>query len=227
MLAVGSGGRRRRSGSVAPMTEWAGAEVGRAYDRAYFDHWYRGEGFGSKAVLRRKVGFAVAAAEYLLARPIRSVLDVGCGEGPWQPVLAELRPRARYVGVDPSAYAVERFGSRRHLRLGAFAELDRVVPLDEGAFDLIVCVDVLGYVDDADVPIGLAAIAARLHGVALLEVFTEADDFEGDVEHYRRRPPEQYTGWFAEAGLERLGPSLFCGPSLRAVLATFEAPLGS
>jgi SAM-dependent methyltransferase len=209
------------------MTEGTGAGVGGVYDRAYFDHWYRGEGFGSKAVLRRKVGFAVAAAEYLLARPIRSVLDVGCGEGPWQPVLAELRPRARYVGVDPSAYAVERYGPRRHLRLGAFAELDRVVPLEEGTFDLIVCVDVLGYVEDADVPAGLGAIAARLRGVTLLEVFTDADDFEGDVEHYRRRPPGRYAHWFAEAGLERLGPSLFCGRSLRPVLATFEAPLGS
>jgi SAM-dependent methyltransferase len=134
------------------MTEGAGADAGQAYDRAYFDHWYRGEGFGSKAVLRRKVGFAVAAAEYVLARPIQSVLDVGCGEGPWQPVLAELRPRARYVGVDPSAYAVERFGTRRHLRLGTFAGLERAVPPDEGTFDLIVCVDVLGYVDDATCP---------------------------------------------------------------------------
>jgi len=197
-----------------------------AYDRAYFEHWYRGEGFGSKAVLRRKVGFAVAAAEYLLARPIQSVLDVGCGEGPWQPALAELRPRARYVGVDPSTYAVERYGSRRHLRRGTFAELDRAVPAAEGTFDLIVCVDVLGYVEDHDVPDGLAAIAARLHGVALIEVFTSADEFEGDVEHYRRRPAEQYTRWFAEAGLGRVGPNLFCGRSLRPVLATFEAPFG-
>src|SRR4029079_16636751 len=115
--------------------------------------------------------------EYLLARPLRSVLDVGCGEGPWQTVLADLRPRAAYVGVATSAYAVERFGARRHLRLGAFGELGRAVPAEEGPFDLIVCVDVLGYVEDADVAPGLAAIAARLGGVALIEVFTAEDQF--------------------------------------------------
>jgi len=201
-------------------------DPGATYDRAYFDHWYRDQGFGSRAVLRRKVAYAVAAAEYLLARPLRSVLDVGCGEGPWQPVLADLRPRATYVGVDPSSYAVERFGARRHLRLGAFGELGRAVPAEEGPFDLIVCVDVLGYVDDADVAPGLAALAARLGGLALVEVFTAEDQFEGDVEHYRARPSARYERWFADARLARLGPNLFVGRALQPVLSTLEGPLG-
>ncbi|MGZ4684039.1 MAG: class I SAM-dependent DNA methyltransferase [Acidimicrobiales bacterium] len=200
--------------------------AGGAYDRAYFDHWYRAEGFGSPTVLRRKVAFAVAAVEYLLARPLRSVLDVGCGEGPWQPVLADLRPRASYLGIDLSTYAVERYGTRRHLRLGSFAELGRVVPAGEGPFDLVVCVDVLGYVADEDMASGLAAIAERLGGLALLEVFTSEDDFEGDVEHYRRRAPARYLGWFADAGLARIGPNLFVGSSPRPLLSTFESPLG-
>jgi SAM-dependent methyltransferase len=198
---------------------------GGPYDRGYFDHWYRGEGFGSPAVLRRKVAYAVAAAEYLLARPLRSVLDIGCGEGPWQPVMAEVRPRARYVGVDPSGYAVDRFGTRRNLRLGTFAGLDDAVAELEGPFDLVVCVDVIGYVPDGDLPRGLAALAARLGGVALIEVFTDADDFEGDVEHYRGRPASRYLRWFADAGLVRLGPNLFVGDALRPTLSTFESPL--
>jgi SAM-dependent methyltransferase len=209
------------------MGDQAGAGSGdpQPYDRAYFDHWYRDKGFGSPAMLRRKVAFAVAAAEYLMARPIRSVLDVGCGEGPWQPVLADLRPKAGYIGVDPSAYAVDRYGDRRHLRLGTFGELEQVVAIEEGPFDLIVCVDVLGYVDDEDLSGGLAAIAARLGGVALLEVFTTDDEFEGDVEHYRRRAPQQYSRWFRDAGLARVGPNLFCGAALRPILSTFESPL--
>lgn len=208
------------------MGDRSGEAGAQPYDRAYFDHWYRAEGFGSRALLRRKVGYAVAAAEYLLARPIRSVLDVGCGEGPWQPVLADLRPKATYVGIDPSEYAVERYGARRHVRPGAFADLDQVVAIDEGPFDLIVCVDVLGYVDDEDLPAGLAAVADRLGGVALLEVFTTEDDFEGDVEHYRRRSPERYVDWFTAAGLARVGPNLFCGAALRPILSTFESPCG-
>ena len=163
----------------------------------------------------------------MLARPLRSVLDVGCGEGPWQPVLADLRPRVAYVGVDPSAYAVERFGTRRNLRLGSFGHLDRAVPVEEGTFDLIVCVDVLGYVDDADVAPGLAALAARLGGLALVEVFTAEDQFEGDVEHYRRPAARRATS----AGSPRpawpgSGRTCSSGDALRPLLSTFEGPLG-
>lgn len=195
------------------------------FDRAYFDLWYRQRGFGDRARLERKVAYVLGAAELLLDRPVTSVLDVGCGEGPWQPVLRRLRPGIRYVGVDPSGYAVERYGRRRGLRLGGFGDLDRVVPIGEGPFDVVVSTDVLGYVPDADVRRGARAIADRLVGVAFLEAFTSADEIVGDVDGYRRRRPETYLRWFADAGLERLGPSLYVGSSLRPFLGALESPL--
>lgn len=204
----------------------ASATAGSRYDKAYFDHWYRGQGFGSRSRLDRKVAFAVGATEYLLERPLRSVLDVGCGEGVWQPALHRLRPRVRYIGVDPSSYAVSRFGKRRNLRLGGLGELDQVVGRAEGPFDLVVCVDVLGYVPDAEVRTGLAAIAARLGGVALIEVFTSADEFDGDTDAYRRRSPKTYQKWFQKAGLARIGPHLYTGDLLRPSLTALEQPVG-
>src|SRR5438552_15799386 len=95
------------------------------YDRAYFDRWYRDAGtrVHRRAMVQRKVAFAVAAAEQLLDRRIRSVLDVGCGEAPWQPLLQRLRPGIRYAGIDSSPYSVERFGLRRNVRLGTFGRL--------------------------------------------------------------------------------------------------------
>lgn len=56
----------------------------KTYDRAYFDRWYRRGGIGGAARLARKVALAVVTAEYHLERPIRSVLDIGCGEGAWR-----------------------------------------------------------------------------------------------------------------------------------------------
>ena len=56
----------------------------KTYDRAYFDRWYRGSEVGGNARLARKVALAVATAEYHLERPLRSVLDIGCGEGGWR-----------------------------------------------------------------------------------------------------------------------------------------------
>ena len=61
------------------------------YDQAYFQRWYRREDIGGSARLARKVAMAVAMAEYYLERPIRSVLDVGCGEGAWRAPLLKLR----------------------------------------------------------------------------------------------------------------------------------------
>jgi SAM-dependent methyltransferase len=190
------------------------------YDRAYFDKWYRREGFGSRVGLDRKVRYALSAAEYLLQRPVRSVLDVGCGEGAWQPALAKLRPRARYVGIDPSAYAVGRYGSRRNLRLGGMGDLD-ALGLD-GSYDVVVCVDVVPYVSNADAKRGLDAIGRLLSGVALIELFTSSDDFGGDMDGYRRRSPSTYRAWFEAAGLERIGPNLFVGMPLSEQLTTFE-----
>lgn len=199
--------------------------VVKQYDRAYFDRWYRREGFGSRARLERKVRYAVAAAEYLLERPVRSVLDVGCGEGAWQPVLRRVRPAASYRGVDPSEYAIERYGTRRNLTLGGVADLDA---LDlEGPYDLVVCIDVLPYVPDTDAQHGIASIARLAGGVALVELFTSVDDFEGDRTGYHRRTPSRYEQWFRRAGLVRIGPNLFAPSSFTRTLAYFERPRSS
>ncbi len=84
--------------------------MAKTYDRAYFDKWYRRGEIGGSARLARKVALAVATAEYHLERPIRSVLDIGCGEGAWRAPLLKLRPKASYLGFDSSDYAIARYG---------------------------------------------------------------------------------------------------------------------
>lgn len=196
------------------------------FDRTYFDHWYRGQGFGDQSRLDRKVDHAISTAEYLLERPIRSVLDLGCGEGEWQPAVKARRPDATYVGVDPSHYVVERFGAARNLRQGRFGDFRTVLDPDFGRYDLIVCVDVLGYVPDREVKLGLTALASLLDGVALIEIYTDTDDIIGDLASYRRRRKATYQRWFAHAGLARVGPHLYLNPDFAPQLATFEGPLG-
>ena len=179
------------------------------YDRAYFERWYRGDdsGVGAPEDLERNVALAVAVAESVLACPIESVLDVGCGEGRWQPVLSRLRPEATYLGIDPSEYAIERFGAERNLRPGSFEEL-RYHVFDE-PFDLVVCSDVLHYLDDDAIRAGLPALVERCGGVALLETFTAEDDPEGDRVDFRLRSAAWYRTTFAEFGLVPLGLQLY------------------
>src|SRR5258708_25810075 len=124
------------------------------YDRAYFDHWYRGRNrVSSRDEVGRKVALAVAACEYFSRHPLRSVLDVGCGEGAWQPHLADLRPKAKSLGLDPSDYAVERFGESRNIRKAAFGE--RASARLRRPFDLVVCSDALRYVPADEIRAGL------------------------------------------------------------------------
>src|SRR5215210_3954286 len=102
------------------------AATGRkSYDEAYFTKWYRDPRtrVHSAESVRRKVRMVTGTAEYFLGRKLRTVLDIGAGEGAWRSELRRLRPGVRYVGVDPSEYVVAKYGKRRNIRLGAFEQL--------------------------------------------------------------------------------------------------------
>jgi len=201
----------------------AAAEPSRRYDKGYFDKWYRGEGFGSPARLARKAHYALGATEYLLERPVRTVLDIGCGEAPWRAALQKLRPAIRYTGVDPSEYAVERYARSRNLHLGVFGGLDEIDV--RGPFDLIVCADVILYVDDAALRRGLTEISNRLNGLAYIEIFTTNDRIEGDLALFHKRRPQTYERYMNEAGLHWIGPHLYAGHRVMPTLADFEGGL--
>ena len=95
--------------------------VGKRYDQAYFDRWYRGRAkIGPEAEVRRKVSMAISVTEYFLRRTIRNAIDIGCGEAPWLRHLQALRPNIRYAGFDPSDYAVREFGASCNVRRGSF-----------------------------------------------------------------------------------------------------------
>lgn len=189
----------------------------KTYDRDYFDHWYRSPGAPKdEAVMRRQLALSVAAAESVLNRPLVSVLDVGCGEGRWQPVLRELRPDASYLGIDPSQYAVERFGEERNLMRGSLQDLPGFAFPEP--FDLVVCADVLHYLDKEAVIQGMEELAELVGGVALLEVFTADDPVEGDLEGFHARPARWYRKVFEGAGLLPLGLQLYVHAEIAEVL---------
>ena len=82
-----------------PSTKLVGQPISAsdAYDQAYFEKWYRNPRHRVKTVaeLARQVAFVLHTAEWVLARPVRSVLDVGCGEGQWRAALRKHRPSIR------------------------------------------------------------------------------------------------------------------------------------
>ena len=192
------------------------------YDRDYFERFYHRPRtrVHSHADVLRKVHLAVSAAEFMLGRDIESVLDVGAGEGAWQPLIARMRPRATYLGVEPSEYAVRRWGRRRNILRGTFDGLDAAKI--RGKFDLIVCADVMNYLEPAQLRDGLAQIAARLRGIAYLELYTADDELEGDLDQIDLRPPAWYRRKLREAGLIRCGMHCYAGRAVAREVASME-----
>jgi SAM-dependent methyltransferase len=194
----------------------------RAFDRAYFDRWYRHpqHRVRTPTEVARDAHLVVAMGEYFLGRPARSVLDVGCGEGTWRPHLLRLRPRIRYQGVDPSEYVVSRFGARRNIRLGGFGSLDALEL--HGPFDLVICAGVLNYVADDELRRGLATIARLVGGLAYLEIFTSADDVVGDVRGRVVHSASWYRAALRRARLHAVGAHGYVGQAMSSELAALE-----
>jgi SAM-dependent methyltransferase len=182
------------------------------YDEAYFAKWYRNPRtrVHSPDSVRRKVRMVVGVTEYFLGRKLRSVLDVGAGEGTWGREVRRVRPGVSYLGIDPSQYAVARFGRRRNIKLGSFEQLPT---LSLGrAYDLIVCADVLQYVPDAALRRGVRHLASILRGVAFLEAYTSGDEMEGDLDGWHQRSKAKYRRVFSDAGLVACGVHCYLDP---------------
>jgi SAM-dependent methyltransferase len=187
------------------------------FDRAYFDRWYRGaQRITSDTEVRRKVTMAVTVAEYFLRRSLGNVLDVGCGETPWRTHLKALRPGASYRGIDPSPYIAQKF----RVQQASFGDLQSLRIKER--FDLVVCADVLHYLDEAEIRRGLRALLPLARGVVFFEVLAAEDDIVGDVEDMIRRPAKWYRDLFTAAGLTAAAPYIWLAPLLRDDAAAME-----
>lgn len=192
----------------------------KTYDRRYFDRWYRGRTpVVTVAELHRKVMMAVATAEYFLRRTIRNVIDIGCGEASWLVQIQSIRPRVRYAGYDPSEYAVSQFGASRNVRPGSFGELPSLGIRER--FDLLVCADVLHYLDQDEILRGLPTMVQLMRGAAFLDVVTREDDVRGDFAGLHRRSARWYRELFGNAGLSPAGPYTW----IRNEMAKVASPL--
>jgi SAM-dependent methyltransferase len=192
------------------------------YDKAYFDKWYRHPRHRVKSPtdVARQARFVVAAAEYLLERPVRTVLDVGSGEGNWLPALRKIRPGVRYYGVDASEYAVARWGRRRNIRLGTIGTLGTLgLPED---FDLVICCGVLMYLDADELRAGLPEIRRLSNGACYFEVFTSADDVTGDFDTRTARSPAWWRRELGRAGFVPCGLHVYLPRELEGVAAALE-----
>jgi SAM-dependent methyltransferase len=192
------------------------------FDRAYFDRWYRDprRRVLDRSEVARRAALVLSLAEYVLERPVRSVLDVGCGEGNWRSPLLARRPRLRYVGVDPSAYVVRRYGRIRNIMHGTAESLD-TLPL-RGPFDVVIASGVLNFLSDKPLRRAARALGRLTSGIAFLELFTSADDVVGDTRGWRPRSATYYRRVLKTAGFTQCGPHCYAARSTAGTLAALE-----
>jgi SAM-dependent methyltransferase len=107
--------------------------------------------------------------------PIRTILDAGCGIGLLRKPFAQVLPRARYTGLEISDYLCGRYGWTR----GSITDYTPRTPSD-----LVVCYDVLQYLDDRDAACALANLA-RLTRAALYVSALTREDWRANCDRQR------------------------------------------
>jgi SAM-dependent methyltransferase len=142
-------------------------KASREFDREYFNQYYYSPATRVTTRAEMKVRADLITAVLNQAQlPVRSILDAGCGIGLMRPAFKVALPKARYTGLEASAYLCRRYGWVE----GGIAEYRPKQP-----FDLVVCYDVMQYLDDEAAARALANLA-RLARVALyFSALTRAD----------------------------------------------------
>ncbi len=142
------------------------------FDKAYYDRFYRNPKTRAvtPAAARRQAGFIAAYLKYLELSP-RSILDVGCGTGTVLKALEQAFPAARTEGLEVSAYLCRRYGWR-HASIVDY-EARQI-------FDLVVCNDVLPYLDASECSQAIQRIGALCSHAAFLGILTQEDEANCD-----------------------------------------------
>lgn len=111
----------------------------------------------------------IAALLNQLQIPIRSILDAGSGIGLLRRPFAQVLPRARYTGLELSEYLCRRYGWLQ-------GSIDTFVA--RKPFDLLVCYDVLQYLDDAEAARAIANMAHLTRAALYVSALTREDWLE-------------------------------------------------
>jgi SAM-dependent methyltransferase len=143
------------------------AEREARFDRDYYRRYYfdARTAVASRHETRARAGMIAAAAAHV-GLPVQRILEAGCGTGVLRAALRRLLPRAHYVALEASEYLCERYGW----------ELGRIEAYRARApFDLVICYDVLQYLDGRSAERALANFGRLCRGVLYFSALTRVD----------------------------------------------------
>ncbi len=172
------------------------------FDEDYYARYYYDPrtAVAGAAEMRARAQVIAAAARYA-DLPVRHILEAGAGTGLLRRALRRLMPQAEYTSLEASEYLCRRYGWE-HGRIESYRS--------RTPFDLVICYDVLQYLDDRAATGALRNFAQLCRGMLYFSALTvydlkhNADTARTDpdvhlrsADWYRRR----LTGSFRAAGL--------------------------
>ncbi len=166
----------------------------------------------------RLAGLIAGILDYL-ELPVRRILDVGCGVGLMKAPLEQRFPHARYEGLEVSPYLCRTYGWHE----GSLADFESRRP-----YDLVVCHDMLQYLDDATAARAIANLARLGSGALYVSVLTQrdwrhaADQSRTDVDVHRRT-----AEWYRrrlKRGFKHVAAGVHVAKALDPILWELEQP---
>lgn len=138
-----------------------------SFDRDYYKRYYYDSrtAVTSQREMRARARLIAAFAEHA-GQTVHRVLDAGCGTGLLRAPLRRLLPRATYTGIEASDYLCQRYGWVQ-------AHIESYRP--HRPYDLVVCYDVLQYLDSKVAARALANLGRVCRGVLYFTALTRLD----------------------------------------------------
>jgi 2-polyprenyl-3-methyl-5-hydroxy-6-metoxy-1,4-benzoquinol methylase len=161
------------------------------YTSLYQEYWSRADRWESNSF-----GDAEALADEVIRLGPGNVLDVGCGMGTLVLTLRQRGIDAR--GLDVARRTVEEANRRAPGCFEVGSILD--IPHPDESFDIVLCLDVLEHLDEADVPTALAELH-RVSRQAVLATIATRPDRDG-IWHLTVRDRPWWRQRLSEAGLQ-------------------------
>lgn len=186
------------------------------FDRKYFERYY-----GKQPVRSSQAVVHLATAVHQMiawwGASVRSVLEVGAGPGDWSNWYRATHPHVRVVSTDVSEHACKQFGHQQR-NIAEWAP--------QRSFDLVICTDVLQYLNDRQAARALRNLTTATKTVLFFDALTSLDAAHtveratSDLEVFLR-PGEWYRERLSR-GFVQAGAGLWVRKSGTVVLHELE-----
>ena len=186
------------------------------FDAAYYQRYYHNP--ETRAVSpeeqQRQVAFVAAYLRYLQV-DITSIVDIGCGIGTFLEQFKNEFPNASRHGIEFSSYLCDHYGWQQ----------GSVVDVDTAPADLVVCNDVLAYLDNKNCEQAIRHLAGLAQAALYLSVLTIEDMAIVDTELTDMQQQPRSVLWYRkrlDPHFQSVGGGLFIKKPLAIALWRLE-----